>query len=188
MRSIARRILVAPVVAIGIVGACSATGLSTPGVSTASPPTATRSAQPAATPTQLVVSSEPATPSPASDAPVALLAIGADRHPGEVGGFTFGSYSQSAPWLPATALETVAIPAGATLRVELDRRATIASWTARLATAADMTADAVMGLAEGDGPSATFAPPPSGDWVLSVTITYGKGQGSGAYYWHLVVE
>jgi hypothetical protein len=143
---------------------------------------------PVATPTSPAESSGPSTPSPASDAPIAVLVVGAKRHPGEVGGFTFGTYSQSAPWLPATALDTVAVRAGAALRVEVDDRSTVAGWIARLATAADVTADAVTGLAEGDGPTVAFAAPAAGDWVVSLTITYGDGLGSGAYYWHLVIE
>ncbi len=132
---------------------------------------------------------EPPPPTPAvSDAPLAILVIGAQRHPGEVGGFTFGRLSDSAPWLPATALDTVQVRAGTELRVELDERATIKDWTARIATAADVTADAVAGLASGVGPAAVFTAPGSGDWVVSVTITYGQGLGSGAYYWHLIVE
>ena len=78
--------------------------------------------------------------------------------------------------------------AGAELRVELDDRATIQDWTARIATAADVTADAVAGLAEGRRPVPVFDAPGAGDWVVSVTITYGQGLGSGAYYWHLIVE
>ncbi len=123
-----------------------------------------------------------------SDAPLAILVVGAQRHPGEVGGFTFGRLSDSAPWLPATALDTVQVRDGTKLRVELDERATIKDWTARIATAADVTADAVAGLASGVGPAAAFTAPGSGDWVVSVTITYGQGLGSGAYYWHLIVE
>jgi hypothetical protein len=150
------------------------------------PSTATATATPALP--SASVGSGTATPPAVSDAPVAVLVVGGKRHPGEVGGFTFGTYSQSAPWLPATALDTVEVPAGSTLGVELDDRATIAGWTARLATAADLTADAVTGIGEGAGPTASFAAPPVGDWVVSLTVTYGEGLGSGAYYWHVMVE
>ena len=174
----ARRVGGVVVVAIGLVaGGCSAT-----------PPTP--SARAVATPaasTSGTLSAPPPTPA-ASIAPLATLVIGAQRHPGEVGGFTFGRFSESAPWLPATALDTVQARAGTELRVELDDRATMQDWTARIATAADVTADAVTGLASGVGPAAAFTAPPSGDWVVSLTITYGEGLGSGAYYWHLTVE
>ena len=198
---------VAAVVALAIgsiLGACSAPGSggslagrsetgatgATPSAATASPsvvpPTVAATATPSLPSDQ--VGSGAATPPAVSDAPAAVLVVGGKRHPGEVGGFTFGTYSQSAPWSPATALDSVGVPAGSTLGVELDDRATIASWTARLATAADLTADTVTGIGEGDGPVASFAAPPVGDWVISLTVTYGEGLGSGAYYWHVVVE
>ena len=130
----------------------------------------------------------PATPAGVSNAPLAFLVIGTDRHTGKVGGFTFGRYSESAPWLPATALDSINVASGAELRVELDERGTIEGWTARIATAADVTADAVASLGEGVGPVAAFDAPAAGDWVVSVTITYGGGLGSGAYFWHLIAE
>ncbi len=178
----ARRVGGVVVMAIGlVVGGCSATPTTPP------TPSAGADATPAASPSGTLESAPPATPA-VSDAPLATLVIGAQRHPGEVGGFTFGRFSDSAPWLPATALDTVRVRAGTELRVELDDRATMQDWTARIATAADVTADAVTGLASGVGPAAAFAAPSSGDWVVSVTITYGEGLGSGAYYWHLIIE
>jgi hypothetical protein len=176
----ARRVGGVVVMTIGLVaGGCSVT-----------PPTPSPGAvaTPAASPSGTLESAPPP-PTPAvSDAPLATLVIGAQRHPGEVGGFTFGRFSDSAPWLPATALDTVRVRAGTELRVELDERATMQDWTARIATAADVTADRVTGLASGVGPAAAFTAPRSGDWVVSVTITYGEGLGSGAYYWHLIIE
>jgi hypothetical protein len=197
-----RRVLGVVVLAIAFgSAACSAPGAGLPGASGSGPPQSTGTSSPSASPSKVVATSTPdvtstapvesdgpSTASPASDAPIAVLAVGSDRYAGEVGGFTFGTYSQSAPWLPASALGTVVVPAGAELSVELDDRATIAGWTARQATAADVTADTVTGLAEGDGPTAAFGAPAVGDWVVSLTITYGDGLGSGAYYWHIVVE
>jgi hypothetical protein len=147
----------------------------------------TAAATPADSPSETSDSPTP-TPAEVSDAPVATLVVGAQLHPGEVGGFTFGRFSESAPWLPATALETVQVEPGSDLRVELDGRATIKDWTARIATAADVTADAVKSLASGAGRVAAFTVREPGDWVVSVTITYGEGLGSGAYYWHLKVN
>ena len=179
------------VLAIGIaVGACTA---DTPPSASTSPPSPSPSAieavaTPAPTPTVAVESVVPATPTAVSNAPLAFLVIGTDRHTGKVGGFTFGRYSESAPWLPATALDSIDVAAGAELRVELDERGTIDGWAARIAAAADVTADAVVGLAEGGGPAAAFDAPAAGDWVVSVTITYGDGLGSGDYFWHLVTK
>jgi hypothetical protein len=179
------------VLAIGVaVGACTAAA---PPSASTSPPSPRPSAvevvaSPAPTPTVTVESVAPATPGAVSNAPLAFLVIGADRHPGEVGGFTFGRYSESAPWLPAAALDSINVASGAELRVELDERATIDGWAARIATAADVGADAVAGLAEGGGPTAAFDTPAAGDWVVSVTITYGGDLGSGAYFWHLIAK
>jgi hypothetical protein len=173
-----------------VVGACSA-----PPLPSARPPSPSPGATPvavattpAASSTDVIGSVAPPTPVALSDAPVAVLVVGAERYPGVVGGFTFGRYSQSAPWLPAPALHTVEVRAGAELRVELDDRATVDDWVARVATVADRTADNITGLAQGIGPVIAFAAPASGNWVVSVTITYGGGLGSGAYYWHLMVD
>ena len=189
----ARRVGGVQVMVIGVVGFVAGTCSVTPPQS-AGPPSPTPSASsvtavatPADSASETVGSPPPPTPA-VSDAPLAILVTGAGRHPGEVGGFTFGRFSESAPWLPATALDTVQVRAGTELRIELDDRATMKDWTARVATAADVTADAVTGLASGVGPAAEFTAPRSGDWVISVTITYGQGLGSGAYYWHLIVE
>ncbi len=191
MTTSARRAHEVLVLAIGLaVGACTAAGPPTASMlpPPPSPSAVAAVATPAATATEADASVAPATPAAVSDAPLAVLVVGAERHPGEVGGFTFGRYSQSAPWLPATALDSIRVPADAELRVELDDRATIDGWVARLATSADVTADAVTGLAEGGGAVVAFNAPVPGDWVVSVTITYGDGLGSGAYFWHLIVE
>jgi hypothetical protein len=189
--NVSRRVHGAHLLAIGfVVGACTTAG---PPLASAVPPSSNPSAvvaiaTPAATPTEPVESDTPRTPPAISDAPLAFLVVGADRQPGKVGGFTFGRYSQSAPWLPATALDSIKVPAAAELRVELDDRATIDGWIVRVATAADVTADAVTGLAEDRGPAADFKAPAHGDWVVSMAITYGDGLGSGAYFWHLITK
>lgn len=191
MNGRSRRVFGLIALAIGcVVGGCSP-GTATPGADGSSPTPSGSAPAPAVGPSMVVPSSRPAgTPTPPveSDAPVAFLVVGADRYAGEVGGFTFGTLTQSAPWLPATALDTVNVSGGTELRVELDDRATIADWVARLATAADVSADSVTGLAEGTGPIAAFAAPSAGNWVLSLTITYGNGLGSGAYFWHVLVR
>ncbi len=185
----------------GVLGACSspgsagpATGGSSSAVSEGSSSTVATSATalvttpPAGTSSSQVGSDEPSNHPTMSEAPAAFLVLGGNRFAGEVGGFTFGTSGQDAPWLPASALDRIDLAAGSKVRVELDGRAAIAAWTARIATAADTTADNVTGLAEDDGPTAEFAAPAKGDWVLSLTITYGEGRGSGAYYWELGVR
>ncbi|HET9457767.1 MAG TPA: hypothetical protein VFO78_10525 [Candidatus Limnocylindrales bacterium] len=153
---------------------------------------AARTASPPAEPGASGLGESPPSPlSPSvpaiSDAPLAFLVVGDERFPGEVGGFTFGPYTQSAPWLPARALETVALEPGADVRIVLDDRAAIEAWSARLATADDVTGDAVAQLASGSGVVAAFAAPAAGDWVLAVSITYAGGLGDGTYFWHVIV-
>ena len=186
----ARRVGWMVVAVIGfVVCACSPTVPPPTGPPSATPSPSAGVAVSTPVPSATVVagSAQP-TPATVSDAPLAFLIIGPDRHVGEVGGFTFGRSTDSAPWLPATALDTIREQPRAKLHVELDERATIQDWAARIATAADVTADAVSGLGGGLGPIPVFGAPGTGDWVLSVTITYGQGLGSGAYYWHLIVE
>lgn len=189
-----RAVWAAGIVALGVMAACG----SAPPLTTMSPAaTPGLTAIPAApTPpigTPATRTSEPSAAAGATDrqpdeVPVAWLIAEGDRDPGAIGGYVFGTSSSSAPWLPATALRRVTVAAGTTLAVELDDRATIASWGARYAAAADPTGDRLTGLGEATGPPIEFAAPPTGDWVVSVVITYGGGRGDGAYYWHLVVR
>lgn len=175
------------------VSACSVRGGSPPPPPSETPTTtagpATEALTPlpsAATPTDGPPVDPPADQS--ADVPVASLVVEGQRYPGEIGGYTFGRVSSSAPWLPAFALDQVTIPAGVQLRVELDDRATIAEWHARYAAAGDTAAFVITGLDDGTSPVAEFRAPPPGDHVLSVVVTYGGGAGNGAYYWHVVVE
>lgn len=162
-------------------------------VSPAAPPAATPggSGPPAATAGTTSPAASAATPAAASppsfDAPAATMVVGGRRVAGEVGGYTWRAYSQSAPWLPAGALETVTVAAGERLAIELAGGAIVESWTASAATAADASGDVLTGLGAG-GATIRFAAPAAGDWVVAVTIVYGGGLGSGAYYWHLVTR
>jgi hypothetical protein len=145
--------------------------------------------RPSATGTHAGTPSPPHASDPVwNEAPLATLVVDdAERYPGEAGGFDFGGYTQSAPWLPATALDRVEVAAGADLRVELDERATVAEWAASYAAADDPTGDEVVGLGSGAA-GATFDGPPAGAWVVSVTVVYGGGAGTAAYYWHVIVS
>jgi hypothetical protein len=128
-----------------------------------------------------------ATDEPAPEPPVAELVIDGDRYPGTVGGYTWDGYSQSAPWLPAAGLPTIEVPPAAALSVELaGGQSAIASWTARVADAADPAATTTKPLGSGDAPVAVTGPG-AGAWVMEVRVTYAEGRGDGAYYWHLVV-
>jgi hypothetical protein len=194
-----RRAAVAWVFAAGAIGALGACGVGAPARPSAEPaaPAAGTPAPPSRQPPAPTAASEPSpdvAPSPdqrsdsAGEAPVAWLVLGAERHAGEIGGYVFGRSSSSAPWLPATALDAVTVPAGATAAVELDARATVAAWRAQYSAAGDTTGDALTTLGEGTGPAVRLPLPPPGEWVVSVVVTYGDGLGDGAYYWRLVVE
>lgn len=181
--------------AIVLAGCVAGGGSGSAGAPTASatlpPPSPTATARVTSRPSHDVARS-PAPPSPrpagpTTEAPLATLLAGGAAHPGEVGGFDFGTATQSSPWLPATALDRVDVAAGTPLRVVLDGRGAIADWAAGYARADDTAGDAVTALASGAGPEASFEAPPAGDWVLSVTVVYADGAGTGAYYWHLVI-
>ena len=118
---------------------------------------------------------------------VAELVIDGDRYPGEVGGYTWDGYSQSAPWLPASGLSPVEVSADAVLSVELAGGETgIASWTAQVADAADPAAATTRPLGSGETTVDIVGPGP-GAWVMEVRVTYADARGDGAYYWQLVV-
>lgn len=181
---------------VAAVAACGARGGSPPPGSEslgAAPPVATDTPAtdaPAPLPSAASPESPPVWPASSQppDVPIAFLVVDGERYPGEIGGYTFGRITSSAPWLPAFALDQVTLPAGAPLRVELDDQATIATWVARYAAAGDTAAFVITGLGDGTSPAAEFPAPPPGDHVLSVVVTYGGGVGNGAYYWHVVVD
>ena len=130
-----------------------------------------------------------ATPSASADsnAPPALeLITDGQRKPGVVGGYTWGTYTQSAPWHPSTGLAPISVPENGELSAELTGPTGIDSWAARVADAADPLALAVRPLGSGAG-TVAFFPPPAGDWVLEIHVVYSGGAGDGAYYWRLVV-
>jgi hypothetical protein len=174
-----------------LVAACSTTTASpAPPTGGLASPIAVPISSPSGSPPPAVSANPPSvTPGQpgAIDAPAAVLVVNGERFAGTVGGYSFRTYSQSAPWLPATALKPVGLAANAGLVVKLDASATVESWGAAVATAADSSGDSLSTLGEGTGP-ARFTGPAAGDWVISVLITYAGGLGSGAYFWHLVVS
>jgi len=170
------------VVAILALAGCTAGASNVPSGAPSDPPSATPSPSVASEP-----SAAGATEAPAPEAPVAELVIDGDRYPGTVGGYSWDGYSQSAPWLPATGLSPVEVPADAALSVELAGGQTgIATWTARVADAADPAAATTRPLGEGNSTVAIVGPG-SGAWVLEVRVTYADERGDAAYYWQLVV-
>lgn len=99
-----------------------------------------------------------------------------------------------APWLPADTLATVeAAGAGAQLVVSLPREFLFSGWWSFYAAARDRAGERIHELGEGgDGEQdgmreAIFSAPPSGDWVVAVTLTFAAADGSATYYWRVVV-
>jgi hypothetical protein len=91
------------------------------------------------------------------------------------------------PLATAAGLSPVEVPPAAALSVELaGGQSGVASWTARVADAADPAAATTRPLGSGLTPVAITGPG-SGAWVMEVRVTYAEGRGDGAYYWQLVV-
>ena len=158
---------------------------SDPGAAASSPRAApTQTGTPAATPSKGTTATATPTTDPTMEPPpAALLVAGAVEQSGEPGGYTWGSGSQSAPWLPASALDRVTVSA-ASIEIRVD--APVDEWTAQLAHASDPAGSDVDPIASGVG-RISFPTPASGDWVVAVDATFSGGAGGAAYYWHVVV-
>jgi hypothetical protein len=157
-------------------------------------PTSTTPALAATAPGTPTASGNLALPSDTSQPPAAVLAVnGQGNHPGVLGTYVYRGAGSDAPWLPARALRSVAVPAGGRLLVRLADQGSIGAWFARIAPAGDDQGVRVRGLAEQpdeNGRSAVIellAPAP-GPWVLAVTLDYGDGSGSGSYFWLVEVS
>jgi hypothetical protein len=154
-------------------------------------------APPSPIPSNAVSSGEPVSPAATTDAsrpPAAVLSVnGQGRREGELGTYVYRGAGSDSPWLPARSLESVAVPAGARLGVRLADRRLIGAWSARVAAAADEQGVPTRPLA--DEPDASrrwaaleFTAPGPGSWVLEVSLDYGDGSGSGAYFWLIEVR
>jgi hypothetical protein len=126
------------------------------------------------------------TPEPTLEPPpVATLVSGVAEREGEPGGWVWAGGSNSAPWLPASALDPVEIEAG-TMRVELAGDVDVDRWTARAATAEDTAGASLSPLGEGVG-APSFETPEPGSWVVAVEVLFADGLGSASYFWNVVV-
>ncbi len=167
----------------GCVGSAPTTSnrASEPPPPTASP--ATTLAPTASPPTPATGSPEPTLQPP----PAATLVAGGAEAIGRVGSYVWAGGSDAAPWFPATALHPVQVDAGSEATVALAPDVDVASWTARSAAADDPTAETVTPLGSGAGRPA-FPVPATGDWVVSLEVSFGGGLGDATWYWHLIVE
>jgi hypothetical protein len=176
-RSVARLLLVAAL-ATGCVRAPA------PATGTPAPP-----ANGTATASGSIGTAGPAIPEP----PGATLAVGGvSRHAAELGSYDYRGAGSDSPWLPARALDDVAVDPAATLAIQLEGGTAIGSWTATVAAAADEQGVVKQKLAEEPAtdpkPEIRLQAPRSGSWVLMVAVRYADGSGSGTYYWQIDVR
>jgi hypothetical protein len=192
-RAVAGRVLVAG--SVLIVVACSTADPTSPSTQSPGPPPSVAPTLPVPTgdPTNAVPPTPPLSPNPASASPdpnappVLELIVDGQPHAGIVGSYTWGTYTQGAPWHPATGLQSISVSANGELTAELTGATRMDTWAARAADAADQFAETIRPLGSGAG-TVAFFPPPAGDWVLELHVVYADGAGDGAYYWHLVVR
>jgi hypothetical protein len=150
---------------------------------TSTTPTAPPAAPVTATPSRTIPSSAEAQP------PAAVLAVnGQGSYAAVLGTYVYRGAGSDAPWLPARALRSVAVPAGGRLVVRLADQRVIGAWSARTAPAGDDQGVTVSGLAEQPDENRRSAviellAPPPGSWVLAVTLDYADGSGSASYFW-----
>jgi hypothetical protein len=181
------RILGIAAMSMAVLASCSSSSGAPPG-STLVSPSVTPSA---ATPTVEPSTPEPSVPTASAEPtleppPIAMLMIGGHAYPGKIGGYTWKSHGDAAPWLPARALDPVSASARSHVTVKLDG-ATVAHWTATMARASDTGGTNPTGIGEG-ARTISFDGPRSGSWVVSVAVEYAGDLGDGAYYWRLDVR
>ena len=190
-RAVAGRVFVA--MSLLIAAGCSTADPTSPSTQSPGPPPSieatlvapTGEPPSAVSPTPPPLSPPPASPDPNAPPVIELIADG-KRYAGTVGSYTWGTYTQGAPWHPATGLPPIQTAENDELTAELTGPTRIGPWAARVADAADLFAEAVRPLWSGAGTVAIFPPPP-GDWVLELHVVYANEAGDGAYYWHLVI-
>jgi hypothetical protein len=123
--------------------------------------------------------------------PTAILHAGNAAVPGELGSYVFEGSGSDSPWLPFDSLSIVPV-ADAPLTVAFEDGTLVATWSAAIATADDVTGAATRG-AGGRGAGApplaavTIGAIPAGSWVLSVRLELADGRGDATYYWAIEV-
>jgi hypothetical protein len=177
-------------VLVVVVAGCTGAGATpSPAMSDVPPaPTATAPATPAPTDAPSAEPTVASSPDPTLEPPPgADLVAAGERHPGEVGSYVWSGASDSAPWLPATALDPAPVGDTSQASVDVAGEAEIAEWTARAAPAADPTGTAITPLGSGAG-SPSFELPAGGDWVVAVQAVFAGGLGDVTWYWHVTRE
>ena len=180
----ARRRTVQAVLVVVTVSACGAPARPSvpPDLPTPTPAaTARASLVPAATP----VATAQASPEVTAEAPpVATLVAGHVERVAVVGAYTWAGLSEASPWLPASMLEPVRVPASSEVWVRIEPDRPVEAWTARAAAVDDLDASAIIPVGEGRG-LPRFLVPAAGPTVVAVHVVFAGGAGDATYYWHL---
>lgn len=185
--------LIALLVGGVLLGSCGSAGPPVTGSPspTFSPAPSTAPPAPTPPPSPSPTDVEPSLPPPPA---AALSAANAAPLNGTLGSVCYLEACGDSPWLPAAGLPLLELADGSDeLTVTIADGFAFVSWTVDYADAQDTAGENVINHATGgseDGPAmteASFSPPPSGDWVLSVHLVYADGDGDGAYYWHVTV-
>ena len=174
-------------IAASLLGGCALVGAS-PTPSTPAP-TPTATASPTTSPTEVE-------PTPEAPPLASLVLADGTEHDGTVGTYCYRESCSDSPfWPTADSLDPVELAsAGAQLGVELPAGFEFVAWVARYAARDDYQAETVYPLGSGgsaDGTAqigqATFDAPPSGEWLVEVSLTFADGVGSANYYWLVAV-
>lgn len=130
-----------------------------------------------ASPSRAPITAEPTLEPP----PEAALVAGDMTIPGALGAWTWRGGSESAPWLPAPALDAAAIAPGTEMTIRIAGDAPLERWSAIRASADDIVGADTEGLGEGVGPVVFAAPDePS---VVAVHLVFADGAGDATWYW-----
>jgi hypothetical protein len=179
-----RRLLLSSLAAV-LLGACLG-----------APPTPPPTAQPTAAPTPGMTTGPGADWPPVPDddveglPPIARLVL-ADGTvaAGRLGSFSYDGLSADSPWL-SSGLEWLEPPDRQELTAGLLPGHAFDEWRVSYAAVADTTGSQVVTLDSGSGDGltrASFAPPPAGDWVVQLGLTFPDEAGDAVYYWRVSV-
>jgi hypothetical protein len=123
--------------------------------------------------------------------PIARLLLPGTAAAGALGSFAYREAYSDSPWLAASSLPPVAVPAGRPqLTIALPPGRQFVRWSATYAAADDPSAAVIAPLADGAGDErgrTRIDSPPAGAWVIQVHLTFVDSEGDAAYYWHVVV-
>ena len=124
--------------------------------------------------------------------PEAKLTLSGVEHAGERGSFCYGGMCGDAPFPSPASLASVRLrTAHQELRITLGDGSRF-GWAAAISRTSDETGErqtllGASGTSEGPVREASFRGPPSGSWVLQLSIDFDDELGSANHYWRLEV-